>query len=287
VTPGTIDLHLHSTASDGRLDPAALVQHAHGCGVRVLALTDHDTTAGLDAAAAEATALGVTFVPGIEVSSEWRGRGIHVLGLAIDPTAPPLVSALQGLAGERARRAREIARRLEAAGAPGREALEHVLAAAELPTRTHFARALTELGAVRSLAEAFDRYLGRGRPAAVKSRWPAVAEAVALIRAAGGVPVLAHPLRYVLSGGARRDLCGEFREAGGLGIEVVCGGMSRAQVAQAESLAVRTGLAGSAGSDFHDPRVPWNPPGRLAKLPGSIPAVWSIPAFPIALPDLA
>jgi len=287
VKPGTVDLHLHSTASDGRLDPAALVRHAATCGVRVLALTDHDTTAGLDAAAAEAAALGLGFVPGIELSSEWRGRAIHVVGLGIDPAAPSLASALRDLAGERARRAREIARRLDSAGAPGSEALRRVLEAASLPTRTHFARALAELGAVHSLAEAFDRYLGRGRPAAVKSRWPALSEAVGWIRSAGGLPVLAHPLRYVLSGGARRDLCREFREAGGLAVEVVCGGMSRAQLAQAESLALRTGLAGSVGSDFHDPRVPWNPPGRLAKLPDAVPAVWSLPAFPIALNDVA
>lgn len=285
MTPGSIDLHLHSTASDGRLDPASLMRHACDCGVAVAALTDHDTTSGLEAAASEAAALGMSFVPGVEISSEWRGRTIHVLGLAIDPAAPGLVAGLEGLRAERGRRAQEIASRLDAAGAPGTEALQRVLTLAELPTRTHFARALAELGAARSLAEAFERYLGRGRPAAVRSRWPAVTEAVGWIRAAGGVPVLAHPLRYMLSGGARRDLCREFREAGGLAMEVVCGGASRAQVAQAESLAARTGLAGSVGSDFHDPRVPWNPPGRLAKLPGAVPAVWSIPAFPISLPD--
>jgi len=287
VTPGSIDLHLHSTASDGRLDPAALVRHARDCGVSVLALTDHDTTTGLAAAAAEAAALGLCFVPGIEISAGWRGRTVHVLGLGIDPEASALAAGLAGLRTERARRAREIGARLDAAGGPGSEALRRVLEQAELPTRTHFARALAELGAVRSLAEAFDLYLGRGRPAAVRSRWPEVVEAVGWIRAAGGVPVLAHPLRYPLSGGARRDLCREFAEAGGLAIEVVCGGASAAQVNQAASLALRTGLAGSVGSDFHDPRVPWNPPGRLAKLPGAVPAVWSVPAFPIALPDVA
>lgn len=287
MTAGAIDLHLHSTASDGRLEPRALVRHVHDCGVAVMALTDHDSTAGLDDAASEAAALGMTFVPGIEISTEWRGRSIHVLGLAIDPSAPGLVAALEGLHAERQRRAEEIARRLDAAGAPGAEALQRVLAVAALPTRTHFARALADLGAVHSLAEAFDRFLGRGRPAAVRSRWPAVAEAVGRIRESGGVAVLAHPLRYVLSGGARRELCREFREAGGAGIEVVCGGSSRAQVAQAESLALRSGLAGSVGSDFHDPRIPWNPPGRLAKLPRAVPALWSIPAFPIALPDVA
>lgn len=284
---GVIDLHLHSTASDGRLQPAALVRHAQACGVQILALTDHDTTAGLAAAATAAAGLGLTFVPGVEISADWRGRSIHVLGLAIDGTAGTLLRGLTGLAAERERRAEEIASRLDAAGAPGGAALARVRQLSVLPTRTHFARALSELGAVRSLAEAFDRYLGRGRPAAIRSRWPAMTEAVAWIRAAGGVAVLAHPLRYTLSPGARRDLCREFREAGGCALEVVCGGSSAAQVEQAASLALRTGLAGSLGSDFHDPAVPWNPPGRLAKLPRAVPTVWNAPAFPQALPELA
>jgi predicted metal-dependent phosphoesterase TrpH len=287
VKAGVIDLHLHSTASDGRLDPGPLVMHAGACGVRILALTDHDTTAGLDAAGAAAAAIGLAFVPGVEISADWRGRSIHVLGLAIDPSERALAAGLRGLAAERERRAGEIARRLDAAGAPGREALVRIRGLSELPTRTHFARALSELGAVRSLAEAFDLYLGRGRPAAVPSRWPAMAEAVAWIRAAGGVAVLAHPLRYPLSPGARRELCREFGQAGGRGLEVVCGGGSAAQVDQAVSLAQRTGLAGSVGSDFHDPAIPWNPPGRLAKLPGAVPAVWTEPSFSLALPEPA
>jgi predicted metal-dependent phosphoesterase TrpH len=274
-----VDLHLHSSASDGRLGPADLARHAHRCGVRTMALTDHDTVAGLDDAAATARQLGMTFVPGVEISADWSGRSVHVLGLAIDPATPALRAGLARLAGERDRRATEIARRLDRAGAPGREALERVLSETRLPTRTHFARALAELGAARSLAEAFDRYLARGRPASVRSLWPAMQEAVAWIVGAGGAAVLAHPLRYPLSGGARRDLAREFKSAGGAGIEVVCGGGSAAQVEQATSLAQRNGLAGSVGSDFHDPAVPWNPPGRLAKLPGGVPAVWTGPAF--------
>lgn len=287
MTPGGLDFHLHSTASDGRLDPAALVAHAGACGVRAMALTDHDTTEGLAAAAAAAAGLGIAFVPGVEVSADWRGRSVHVLGLGIDPGAEVLDRGMVRQAAERERRAREIARRLDAAGAPGSAALQRVRESTSNPTRTHFARALSELGAAFSLAEAFDRYLGRGRPAAVRSLWPDMSEAVCWIRAAGGVAVLAHPLRYTLSGGARRELCREFREAGGLALEVVCGGSSAAQVEQAASLALRTGLAGSVGSDFHDPAVPWNPPGRLAKLPRAVQAVWTNPAFPLALREMA
>ena len=112
MTPGTIDLHLHSTASDGRLDPAALVAHAQACGVRVLALTDHDTTAGLEDAVRAGTTLGVTVLAGVEVSAEWRGRTVHVLGIGIDPEAGELAGGLAALADERERRAADIARRL-------------------------------------------------------------------------------------------------------------------------------------------------------------------------------
>lgn len=275
-----VDLHLHSTASDGRLDPAALVAYAARAGVRLLALTDHDTTAGLEEAAAASRRLGVAFVPGIEFSADWRGRSVHVLGLMIDPDAEPIRQGVGRLADERERRAGEIARRLDAAGAPGSAALTRIRSQTPLPTRTHFARMLTELGTVRSLAEAFACYLGRGRPAAVRSAWPGLAETVGWIRAAGGAAVLAHPLRYPLSGGARRELARQFRDAGGAAVEVVCGGASATQLTQALSLALRTGLAGSVGSDFHDPAVPWNPPGRLAKLPASVRPVWTAPGFP-------
>lgn len=282
-----VDLHLHSTASDGRLEPAALVRHAFDCGVRMMALTDHDTTAGLDAAAATAATLDMSFVPGIELSAEWRGRTVHVLGLAIDPTAEGLARGIRQLATERERRAAEIARRLDAAGAPGTESLRRIREQTDLPTRTHFARALSELGSVRSMAEAFERYLGRGRPAAVRSAWPAMTEAIEWILAAGGVAVLAHPLRYKLSGGARRELAREFKALGGAAAEVVCGGASPAQIEQAASLALRTGLAGSVGSDFHDPAIPWNQPGRLAKLPVAVQPVWASAVFPQASAERA
>jgi hypothetical protein len=275
-----VDLHLHSLASDGRLSPAELVRHAASRGVRHLALTDHDTTAGVAEAAEAAVAAGVGFVAGIELSAAWRGRGIHVLGLSIDPDAVALRAGIGRLHGFRLERAERIATRLEAARAPGRAALKAVLAMTALPTRTHFARALVDLGAARDASEAFDRLLRRGRPGYVASEWPEVAEVTGWIVAAGGAAVLAHPLRYALSNGARRELAREFREAGGRGVEVATGGASAAQVAEAATLATRTGLEGSAGSDFHDPAIAWNPPGRLAKLPPSIRPVWASPPFP-------
>lgn len=276
MNPATVvDLHLHSTASDGMLEPAALVAHVAACGVTLMALTDHDTVAGVAAAAAAARGRGIAFLPGVEVSCEWRGRAIHVVGLRVDPASPALLRALAGQQALRESRAERIAEKLDAAGAPGSRALASIRDAGSLPTRTHFARALTALGAAADVGSAFDRWLGRGKPGHVKGSWPALSEATGWITAAGGKAVIAHPIRYPLSAGARREMCGEFRAAGGSGVEVVTGGGGPRDREQAISLAVRTGLEGSVGSDFHDPAVPWNPPGRLAKLPGSIRPVWS------------
>jgi 3',5'-nucleoside bisphosphate phosphatase len=275
-----VDLHLHSTASDGMLDPAALVAHAAGCGVRLMALTDHDTVAGCNAAAAAARELGIAFVAGVELSATWRGRVIHVLGLAIDPEAPALAGGLESLQAIRDARALKMADQLDAAGAPGTAALAAIRAQGSLPTRTHFARALVAQGLATDCSAAFDRWLGRGKPGHVAGAWPELAEATSWIVAAGGKAVIAHPMRYPLSAGARRELCAEFAAAGGRGVEVVTGGGSPRDREQAISLAVRCRLEGSLGSDFHDPAVPWNPPGRLAKLPGSVRPVWSDPPFP-------
>ena len=270
-----VDLHLHSTASDGTLAPAELVAHVASQGVELMALTDHDTVAGAGAAAEAAGAAGIAFVPGIEISASWRGRSIHVLGLAIDPGATGLGRALAAQQARRESRAERIAHRLDAAGAPGSASLDAVRAAGALPTRTHFARALIELGAAPDIGAAFARWLGRGRAGDVAGDWPPLAEATGWILEAGGKAVIAHPMRYPLSAGARRELCAEFAAAGGRGVEVVTGGGGPRDREAAISLAVRSGLEGSVGSDFHDPAIPWNPPGRLAKLPGSIRPIWS------------
>ena len=276
MTPhSAVDLHMHSTASDGTLDPAALVAHVAACGVSLMALTDHDTVGGVEAAAESARAHGIGFVAGVELSAAWRGRSIHVLGLAIDPESPAIARGLERQQALRNARALRIAESLDAAGAPGSAALAAIHGDGSLPTRTHFARALVTLGAAVDVGAAFDRWLGHGKPGCVRSGWPELAEATAWIVAAGGKAVIAHPMRYPLSAGARREMCADFAAAGGRGVEVVTGGGSPRDREQAISLAVRCRLEGSVGSDFHDPAVPWNPPGRLAKLPDSIRPVWS------------
>jgi predicted metal-dependent phosphoesterase TrpH len=131
------------------------------------------------------------------------------------------------------------------------------------------------LGAAPNLDAAFTRWLGQRGRAYVPAGWPPLAEVTAAIVAAGGAPVLAHPLRYTLSSGQRRRLAQEFKAAGGAALEVVVGGHAPAQVEAATGLALRAGLAGSIGSDFHDPAFPWNLPGRLAKLPEAVVPVWT------------
>jgi 3',5'-nucleoside bisphosphate phosphatase len=269
---------MHSTASDGRLAPRELVALVASRGVRVFALTDHDTVAGLDEAGAAAREHGLLLVPAAELSAEWLGRTIHVVGLGLDPAAPVLAAMLERLAGCRAARAELIAARLDRARAPGQAAL--ATATAEIGgnparvTRSHLARALVALGAAPTVESAFERWLGHGGGAHVPAGWPPLEDVVGALVASGAAPVIAHPLRYTLSAGQRRRLGMEFKAAGGAAVEVVVGGQGAAQVESATALALRTGLAGSVGSDFHDPATPWNPPGRLAKLPDAVPAVW-------------
>jgi predicted metal-dependent phosphoesterase TrpH len=281
MTPRSpVDLHLHSTASDGTLEPAALVAHVASHGVRLMALTDHDTVDGVGRAADAARSAGIGFVAGVELSATWRGRCIHVLGLAVDPESPRLSAGLDGQKSRRESRALGIARRLDDAGAPGSAALGLIRAGGSMPTRTHFARTLVALGVAADPGKAFERWLGRGRPGYVAGDWPELAEATAWVAAAGGSAVIAHPMRYALSAGALREMCAEFAAAGGRGVEVVTGGGSPRHREAAVSLAVRCQLQGSVGSDFHDPAIPWNPPGRFANLTGSVRPVLVDPAFP-------
>ena len=268
------DLHNHSTASDGTLAPAELVAHLAACRVDVMALADHDTTAGVAEAAAAAARLGLGFVPGVEVSVAWRGQVVHVLGLGVDPEERTLRTGLERLQAERAERGRRMGRRLERAGVPGAYEAARRLAGGGPPGRSHFARALVERGLARDAQEAFRRFLKRGRPGYVAGRWAALEEAVAWIRASGGAAVLAHPLRYGLSGGALERLVEAFRGAGGEALEVVSGPTPPEQAERLARLAARHGLAGTVGSDFHGPGASPGDPARLPGLPASCRPLW-------------
>jgi len=169
---------------------------------------------------------------------------------------------------------RAICARLTRNGLPGDALLAAVEAQPGLPTRSHLANAMVAAGVVRDHEEAFRRHLGRGKPGHLAANWPPLAEVLGWIREAGGTASLAHPARYALSAGARRQLLVDFKAAGGAAIEVVTGGNAAHQIDTCAELARQFGFEGSIGSDFHNPQLTWNPLGRLAKLPDRVTPVW-------------
>ncbi len=269
-----IDLHTHSLHSDGVLAPEDLVALASERQVQLLSLTDHDTLAGCDAAARACAQRHIEFLYGSELTALWRGREIHVVGLRLDPGSPALKAQLHEVLQLRIERVRLIGARLTREGLAGEDIVAEVLALPGTPTRLHLAQCLIARGHAKDVDEAFQRWLGTGKRAAVPAQWPGMEQAVNAIQAAGGLAVLAHPHRYKLSAGGLAELCRQFREAGGAGIEVSLPGLSPKDAARAASLARRFDLAGSCASDFHTPGLPWRPLGRFAKLPeGVVPLV--------------
>lgn len=272
-----VDLHTHSHHSDGSLAPADLVERAAAAGIGLLALTDHDSVAGLAEARRAADRIGIRLVPGVEISASWRHQTIHVLGLWIDPGCAPLASFLESQAERRRERMARICARLQRAGLPGDALLAAVGACPGLPTRSHLAAALVAGGHVRRAEDAFRKFLAPGRPGHVAAGWPALEPAIAAVRAAGGIASLAHPLRYRLSAGARKSLLAEFAAGGGGALEVITGANGAQHAATCAAMANKHGLRASLGSDFHHPQLAWNPLGRLAKLPDGIDPVWREP----------
>ena len=267
------DLHTHSTASDGALAPADLVVAAADAGVGQLALTDHDTTAGLAEAAAAAEGR-LQLVKGVEISVTWNKHVLHLVGLGIDPASAPLAKGLHDLQLRRRNRAREMAGRLEKHGLAGAGPGARRLAGGREPGRTHFARWLVAQGAAKHFQAAFKQWLKPGRPGHVATRWADLEAACEWIVGAGGVAVLAHPARYRLTRSRMTALLEEFRGAGGRGLEVVRAGADPAEIRQLAEWAMRFDLAGSAGTDFHEPGRAWQRLGRLANLPARVRPVW-------------
>lgn len=270
------DLHCHSTASDGALSPSELVQRAHRKGVTALALTDHDTTAGLAEAAQAAHELGLRFIPGIELSATYANQCIHIVGLNIDPLNPALLDGIAKQHATREQRAIKIAEKLQKKGIAGvYQAISQVVGQGEI-TRSHFADFLLAQGYVSTQQEAFDRYLSKGKPAYVPTQWAALEEVVAWIKAAGGVAVLAHPLRYSLSLKWMNRVLTAFKLTGGQGIEVVTGRISVDEVRLSQQLSQKHQLHASVGSDFHSPENQWVELGRLPRLPANVTPVWEL-----------
>jgi len=268
------DLHTHSTASDGTLPPAELVQAAAAAGVDVMALTDHDTLAGLDEARQMAEQQGVRLIPGVEISVTWQGATVHILGLNVNSECEALQQGLVGLREYRNWRAEEIGRRLDKKGIGGAFEAACALSTGKLVSRTHFARFLVAEGYARDVREVFRKYLVQGKPGHVPGKWAALEDAVGWIVQAQGTAVIAHPARYNMTRNKLRKLIAAFKEAGGRGLEVVSGSHSKDEYLTVARHAKDFGLLSSMGSDFHDPKTPWIALGKLPPLPMGCNPVW-------------
>jgi 3',5'-nucleoside bisphosphate phosphatase len=248
---GAVDLHSHTTASDGTLAPRELVRLAARHGVRVLAVTDHDSTGGLAEAMDEAKSLPpLEVVPGLEINCDVAGAEVHVLGYCVDWEAAWFQEFLGAQREERRQRVYRIAARLAELGMPIDPEDVFALVKEGSAGRPHVAQAMVDRGYVKSVREAFDRYLSMNGPANVPRRRFTPAEAVGVIRRARGVPVLAHP------GLANRDeLIPELVEAGLLGLEAFYPEHSAGQITAYREMCACLGLIATGGSDFHGPRV--------------------------------
>ncbi|MEO8680806.1 MAG: PHP domain-containing protein [Vicinamibacterales bacterium] len=244
-----IDLHLHTTASDGRLTPAQLVARVAAAGVTTMSVTDHDTVASIAEVTALATPLGIRVVPGIEITAVDSGRDVHMLAYFIDPTNPVLAAFLERQRSLRVSRVRDIGARLAGLGLPVN--LDDLFASAlERPGssigRPQIARALVAAGHVGSVQEAFEKLLGTGQPAFVPRTGPSPADVVHLVHEVGGIASMAHPAVT-----RRDDLIGPLAEQGLDAIEVYHSDHTPEDEREYLNLAIRHHLAVSGGSDFH------------------------------------
>ena len=258
------------------MQPGDLARRAAANGVELYALTDHDEVSGVADAKAAAAQCGLPFVEGVEVSVTWGGKTIHVVGLGVDASDSTLRERLADVRSGRVRRAQAIGESLAAAGIEG--AFEGAQQFAENPAmiaRTHFARFLVERGVCSDTREVFKRYLIEGKPGYVPHRWANLGDAVEMIRATGGVAILAHPARYRVDDLALRALLEDFRAAGGTALEVVTSNHTADDVRRFTQLALEFGFEASSGSDFHGPdETPNVELGRVARLSPELTPVW-------------
>jgi predicted metal-dependent phosphoesterase TrpH len=272
------DMHCHSTVSDGLLSPVEVVRRAHGNGVELLALTDHDGLGGLAAARQEADALGLSFVNGVEISVSWGDdTTVHVIGLNVAADHPNLIAGLAQVRQGRDERAMMMAAELDKVGIHDayQGALKYVSNPA-LVSRAHFARHIVSQGHAKDVHAVFDTWLAKGKPGYVEHSWATLAQAVSWIREAGGIAVIAHPKRYRISARQLRKLITEFKGLGGAGIEVISGGNSPDEVRELARYAREFDLAASRASDFHGPGESFVDLGRMPPLPTDLTPVWQL-----------
>ncbi|MEY4765271.1 MAG: hypothetical protein RI907_1944 [Pseudomonadota bacterium] len=269
------DLHCHSNVSDGTLTPEAVAERARHNGVELWALTDHDEIGGQHRARDAALSLGMSYLPGVEISVTFAHKTVHIVGLGFDIDDPRMAEGLADTRGGRERRARDMAADLARVGIPGafEGALKYV-GNPDLISRTHFARYLVELGVCADPHDVFKRYLTEGKPGYVEHRWASLSDAVKWIRDAGGVAVIAHPGRYDFTPNEEFAFFTDFKSHGGQGVEVVTGSHTVPEYAKYADMAREFDLLASRGSDFHDPAESHTDLGTLPDLPGGVTPVW-------------
>ncbi|MBA5235372.1 MULTISPECIES: RNase RNM [Pectobacterium] len=274
------DLHSHTTASDGLLTPTALVSRAVDMRVSVLAITDHDTTAGLEEAqnAIAQQGLPLRLIPGVEISTLWENHEIHIVGLGMDSAHSALTRLLQQQAECRQSRAEQIAARLEKNRIPDALAGAQRLATGGQITRAHFARYLIELGIAANMNQVFKKYLAKGKIGYVPPQWCTIPQAIEAIHQSGGVSVLAHPGRYDLTAKWLKRLLATFAENGGIAMEVAQCQQAPDERTQLGRYARDFNLMASQGSDFHLPCA-WIELGRKLWLPADVEPVWHHPVL--------
>jgi 3',5'-nucleoside bisphosphate phosphatase len=273
--PAQIDLHCHSTVSDGLFSPPDLVAYAARQGIKVLALTDHDDIGGLQAAHEAALEHGIKFVNGVEISVTWKKRTLHIVGLKIDAKDKDLKTALDLVRTGRDERAQEMGADLAKAGIHGAYEGAKALAAQSIITRTHFARFLVDNGHAKDTKSVFKKYLVKGKPGFKEHEWMSLETAVGLIRRAGGIAVIAHPGRYDLGTINMLLLMHEFRSLGGTAIEVVTGSHTPPQYQQFAKIAHKFSLKSSLGSDYHGSGISYMEMGCVPDLPAGCVPVWN------------
>ena len=272
-----IDFQTHTDASDGELKPAQLIERALLLGVDQLAITDHDTLNGWRSVRhhLNGSASRLKLRTGIELSCEWQGNSIHVVGIDIDPENPSIILLEEKQKIARFERAEKISSRLSKIGITG--ALDGVtkLAGDSALTRPHFAKWMFMEGYVSSVSQAFKSYLGRGKIGDINSLWPPIETVVGIINGAQGLSVLAHPLKYKFTHAKLERLITCFCECDGDAIEIISGRQSLAQTDKLRHLAHKFSLLASVGSDFHcDGRYLADIGINSGDL-GSIPGIWS------------
>ena len=273
----SIDLHMHSTASDGAMSPSELVDFVHAQGVSIMALTDHDTVHGVKEAQTRAKALGIRLITGVEITALWSEMDVHIVGLGVDIEHSEFLAFLDGQGERRDRRAKTMGERLHALGCENAYEKAYALAGTAFISRSHFATVLLDEGLVESRNQAFKKYLGNHGPAYVKADWPSLQATVDWIHRAGGVAIIAHPGRYSYTSDAHKEaLVSEFKALGGDGIEVTSGSQSPSHTEYYRSRALAYDLYASTGSDFHRLEGMRPTPGAQEPLPLGLKSILEI-----------